>query len=227
MEMVTVECPKCKGSLQVDMKHDKIFCMYCRAEVMVKKPKTNDRGARIESLIKKGFLSLEHGEWKKAERVLNKAAEIDPENAQIYLGLLMAENYASKEEELGKASGSLESLANYQKIWKFADDDLKERLEQYHESAVVNGEALEARNKKAGWRFLVYVIVSFILALFLIEAITQAVGGVSAGHVFIYGSEDELGGLAIIFGVLWVLPGLIIRYIGEKVVKGLEGKKGG
>jgi len=35
---MAIECPKCKGKVHVDKEIAKIFCMYCRTEIQVKKP---------------------------------------------------------------------------------------------------------------------------------------------------------------------------------------------
>jgi len=131
MEMITVECPKCKGSLHVDQDVDKIFCMYCRAEVTVKKS-TSGGTATSESLIKRGFLLIEHRDWEKALEVLDQAANIDPENAQIYLGMLLAETRIEKESWLDTHKTPLSRYKSYQKVIRFADSDLKQRLKAYN-----------------------------------------------------------------------------------------------
>jgi len=35
---MAIECPKCKGTVHVDKEIAKVFCMYCRTEIQVKKP---------------------------------------------------------------------------------------------------------------------------------------------------------------------------------------------
>ena len=129
--MIAVECPKCKGSLHVDQEVEKIFCMYCRAAVTVKKPESNVTAS--EALIKRGFLLVEHRDWEKALEVFDKAANVDPENAQIYLGMLLAETRTIEEASLKAHSKSLSNYPSYQKAIKFADSALRERLEAYHE----------------------------------------------------------------------------------------------
>ena len=37
MELIAVECPKCKGTVHIDKNTEKCFCMYCRTEIQVKK----------------------------------------------------------------------------------------------------------------------------------------------------------------------------------------------
>ena len=185
--MVTVECPNCGGRLQVDDTHDKIFCMYCRAEVTVKKSESKKTN-RAQTLIKKGFLALEHREWKKAQRSFNKAAESDPENPQIYVGLLMVETGAVKEEDLAfvynlhlKVEGfehayidSLAVLANYKKALKFADHDLKTRLERYNEEVI---ELRKAMKQPLGWQSWPKAIIhALIYPYVFIELMYLALG---------------------------------------------------
>lgn len=35
MEIRSIECPKCKGQLQINVETEKTFCMYCRAEILI------------------------------------------------------------------------------------------------------------------------------------------------------------------------------------------------
>ena len=190
MEMVTVACPKCKGNLQVDSKHDRIFCMYCRAEVIVKKPKSKESN-RAESLIKKGFLALEHREWGKARKALNKAAEIEPENAQIYVGLLMAETGCPKEEELGFIEhnhsnilingnlhkvtvNSLSEMVNYKKAERFADNSLKVRLQSYNDQLIAI--ETEVRQRK-NWKIWVTGIPHALIYPYIMLEILYLIAG--------------------------------------------------
>ena len=131
--MITVECPKCRGNLHVGQEVDKIFCMYCRAEVTVNKPESSGT-ATSESLIKRGFLVVEYRDWEKALEVFDQAANIDPENAQIYLGMLLAELRIEKEQWLDLHDTPLSQYSNYSKAIRFADVDLKQRLEAYNET---------------------------------------------------------------------------------------------
>ena len=42
MEIITIECPKCKGELHVKEGTEKFFCMYCRGEVVIKQPEQTE-----------------------------------------------------------------------------------------------------------------------------------------------------------------------------------------
>jgi len=134
MEIIMIQCPKCKGKIHVDQNIEKCFCLYCKAEVVV-------RGARGQavnstSLLIRGFLLLEYSDWQKAEDAFEQAANIEPKNAMIYLGKLLAELKMNKEEELNENYRDLSDYVNYQNAVIFADAELKRRLERYNDRAV-------------------------------------------------------------------------------------------
>jgi len=134
MEMLTVECPKCKGSLQVNQDLEKIFCMYCRAEVILEK--SGATTATGNSLLERGMILVEHGDFEKAKEVFDKAAEIEPRNAKIYLGMLLADLKITEESLLKEQIIPLTQNPHYQKSTRFADSTLKERLETYNQAII-------------------------------------------------------------------------------------------
>jgi len=132
MEIMTIECPKCKGQLHIDVNTKQCFCMYCRTEAQVKP--LNGRVMNSTSLLTRGFLSLEYAEWETAKEVFEQAVNIEPENAQVYLGRLLTELKMSKEEDLAEYREDLANYVDYQKALRFADDELKKCLEEYNEA---------------------------------------------------------------------------------------------
>jgi len=134
MEIITIECPKCKGRLHVEEATEKLFCMYCRAEVVVKQATSRGESASLDSLVKRGFLSLEFSEWDKALDVFDRAADIDLEHAMIYVGKLLVELRLDKEENLAGHHKPLDGYVNYEKAIRFADSVLKKRLEGYSQA---------------------------------------------------------------------------------------------
>ena len=50
-----------------------------------------DKANEIESLLKRVFMFLEEGDWSNADNYCEKVLDIDPENAEAYLGKLMVE----------------------------------------------------------------------------------------------------------------------------------------
>lgn len=83
------------------------------------------------ALVKRGFLALEDGEWEKADEFFEQALNHNAEDAQAYLGKLMAELKVSNQENLIECKEPFENMNNYQKAIRFADDTLKKTLQSY------------------------------------------------------------------------------------------------
>lgn len=107
-----------------------------------------DYKAEAESMLKRAFLFLEEAEWTKANDLLEKVLNIEPENAKVYLGKLMAEVRVNKEENLAKRAVKLSEKTNYQKAVRFSDNELKEQLQEYNTSATQRYNTLQEENKK-------------------------------------------------------------------------------
>ena len=82
-------------------------------------------------LLERAFMSLEDGEWDKADEFCERALDIDPKTAMAYLGKLMAELKVHHKNELGKQKNSFSDNNNFKKTMRFADDDLKNELQGY------------------------------------------------------------------------------------------------
>jgi len=50
MEIITIECPKCKGELHIKADTEKLFCMYCRSEVVIREPEPEKQEVVLESV---------------------------------------------------------------------------------------------------------------------------------------------------------------------------------
>ena len=86
------------------------------------------QSSNVTALLKRGSLALEDGEWSKAdgfyEEVLNQEAEC----AEAYLGKLMAELQVRKQDALRDCAESFDSLNNYKKALRFANEELRASL---------------------------------------------------------------------------------------------------
>ncbi len=100
----------------------------------------NTANPQIDSLLKRGFMALEDGEWKVAdnffEQVLNQNAEL----AQAYLGKLMADLCIRRQENLKNCPQPFYNNLNYQKTIRFADEKLKSLLISSVEHIVTRNE---------------------------------------------------------------------------------------
>lgn len=99
----------------------------------------------IAPLLKRAFIFLEDGNWKDADEYCERVLDIDPENAQAYLGKLMAELKVHKQDDLAKLETSFDENDNYIKAARYADEKLRDKLNSY--SDVIRYNAEEARKE--------------------------------------------------------------------------------
>lgn len=94
-------------------------------------PKTDTSAstdANVKSLLKRVFLYLEDGKWSKSEKYAERVLDIDPENAEAYLGKLLADLHVRRKEDLVKQKQVFDENENYKKTVRFADDKLRNEL---------------------------------------------------------------------------------------------------
>lgn len=84
-------------------------------------------------LLKRAFMFLEDGAWNSADEYCEKVLDIDPENAQAYLGKLMAELRVQKADNLKDQAEPFDDKNNYQKAMRFSDEAGKRTLSGYIE----------------------------------------------------------------------------------------------
>ncbi len=83
------------------------------------------------ALVKRGFLALEDGNWNKADEFFEQALNQDAEDAQAYLGKLMAELQVKTQSSLKNCKEPFDNSTNYQKAIRFADSALASELKGY------------------------------------------------------------------------------------------------
>lgn len=100
---------------------------------VVKETVISGGNANTAPLLKRAFMFLEDGDWNSANEYCEKVLDIDPENAQAYLGKLLSELRVRKLEALKDQAEPFDHINNYQKTIRFADDKLKTALAGYIE----------------------------------------------------------------------------------------------
>lgn len=119
----------------------------------------NSGSVNTAPLLKRVFMFLEDGNFKDANDYCEKVLDIDPENAQAYLGKLMTELGVRTKEKLADLVEPFYDSDNYRKVIRFGDLSLKEELggylkrveknkEEAHEKARLRLEE-ESRKEKA------------------------------------------------------------------------------
>ena len=116
--------------------------------VSVKEPAgVNLNNTQIEPLLKRAFMFLEDGDFARADEFCEQVLNIDPENAQAYLGKLMVDLRINKYNDLGKIEKNFDNNTNYIKAYRFADNELKSELDEYRKHIKLN--IAEALYRKA------------------------------------------------------------------------------
>lgn len=116
-------------------------------------------------LLERAFLFLEDGKWPDADTYCEKVLDIDPKNAQAYLGKLMAELQVSKRGQLSDCAQPFDKNENYLKILRFGDealntelrgyiDIINERNETHRKSAIYNNACVIMKSAAAQKAFL-------------------------------------------------------------------------
>lgn len=107
----------------------------------------NANAVTVDSLLKRAFMFLEDGEFDRADDFCEQVLNIDPQNAQAYLGKLMAELNVNKQENLKNCTEPFDNLNNYQKVIRFGDFSLVEELNKAIISAKSNFENIVSIRK--------------------------------------------------------------------------------
>lgn len=90
------------------------------------------------SLLKRAYIFLEDSNWKDADKYFERVLDASPECAEAYLGKLLVELKINKEQSLPLVSSDFSQLYNYKKAYRFADDKLKQQLQEYKNKSVYN-----------------------------------------------------------------------------------------
>lgn len=100
----------------------------------VKETAAADQAANsaVAPLLKRISLFLEDGNWQEADEYCERVLDSDPENAQAYLYKLMAKLKVRKTEDLRNQAQLFDSEDMYRETVRFADEELKNTLEEYN-----------------------------------------------------------------------------------------------
>ena len=86
----------------------------------------------VAPLLKRISLFLEDGNWQEADEYCERVLDSDPENAQAYLYKLMVQMKVHKTDDLRNQAQPFDSEDMYRKTVRFADEELKNTLEEYN-----------------------------------------------------------------------------------------------
>ena len=101
------------------------------SRMQVKETVVIEGGANVAPLLKRAYMFLEDGNWSEADIYCEKVLDQDPENADAYLGKLMAELQVRHQDELQNCQQPFNNSNNYMKAMRFGNDNIKEILASY------------------------------------------------------------------------------------------------
>ena len=87
--------------------------------------------ANIAPLLERAFLFLEDGKWQDANIYCEKVLDIDPKNAEAYLGKLMVDLQVRTRKQLADCAEPFDDRENYGKVIRFGDEKLEAEMRGY------------------------------------------------------------------------------------------------
>lgn len=154
MALLQAKCTNCGGELTVDDGKKAAVCQFCGEAFIVEEAVNNyitnhitnntvnnnigdgavvnvyENAKSIPALLERVMQFLEDKDWDSADKYCEEILDMDPQNAQAYLGKLMAELHIPKKEDLVNHK-TFSSSVNYQRILKYADANLQDELKAY------------------------------------------------------------------------------------------------
>ena len=103
------------------------------------------QGVALDTLLKRGYLALEDGNWEKAEDFSEQVLNHDPENADAYVIQLLKDLKVRRSGDLSKLDEPFDTNSNYQKAVRYGDEKLKASLTNAMEQTRANKEAKRLR----------------------------------------------------------------------------------
>lgn len=120
---------------------------------VIKETVVSGGSANTAPLLERIVLFLEDGKWQDANIYCEKVLDIDPKNAEAYLGKLMVELQVKKRKQLADCAEPFDNRDNYSKVLRFGDSALEEEMRGYitrintrNENARLDGIYTRAQN---------------------------------------------------------------------------------
>ncbi|MBO4901489.1 MAG: toll/interleukin-1 receptor domain-containing protein [Lachnospiraceae bacterium] len=135
-----------------------------------------DGNMNTAPLLKRAFIFLEDGNWAEADAYCEKVLDQEPENAQAYLGKLMAELHVHRQEDLKNCKEPFDNSNNYKKAVRFGNDELADILSGFID--YIKGRQTEERRiakekaAKRRKRMIVIIVPIIIVCVALFGVLT-------------------------------------------------------
>ena len=114
---------------------------------VVKETVVTSGGASVAPLLRRAFIFLEDKDWESADDYCEKVLDLEPENAEAYLGKLLAEKHVKKAEDLQNLANPFDYSSNYEKIMRFGSKEIKKQIKGYNQFIIDRNEKEELEEK--------------------------------------------------------------------------------
>ena len=104
----------------------------------------------IAAVLERGFLYAEDKNWEDADECFEKVLNVAPQNAEAYLGKLLVDLQVSTKDGLLTCGQLFDQNANYKKIIRFGDEEIKAFIRRASEEG--GADAREQLYKDAVWK---------------------------------------------------------------------------
>ena len=112
------------------------------AQPVVQQTVVQGGGPNVTALLGRGYLSLEDGDWEKAQKLFDQVLNMDFQNAEAYLGLAMAELNCENREALQKRytepGSNCRANKELARVRQFGDEELRNWVKQLDRDAEEN-----------------------------------------------------------------------------------------
>ena len=147
-----------------------------KSETVTKGDTINNGGNNVEILLKRAFMFLEDGNFSEADKYCEKVLDQEPENAQAYLGKLMAELKVTKQENLANLKKPFDDNDNYQKILRFGTSDCIKKCKDSAKACRMKAKQREEKQKRAVKKtVMVGAYIGCICAVFALVWTTRVI----------------------------------------------------
>lgn len=108
MELLNLKCQNCGAKLKRNDSNDTMYCPHCGSSFAMTDFANNDRPAaksvadqsRLSEKAKNGFTMLESSSFDDAAAFFKNLLLFEPDNAECYIGLMLAKLHCRYKEEL-------------------------------------------------------------------------------------------------------------------------------
>ena len=123
---------------------DKLFGKNSEPANIQSVPAPVQANATVESLLKRGFMFLEDGDFESADHYAEKVLDIDPEEAKAYLIKFLSQKSVKSVKSIRVLRPDDDRNPNYVKFLKFSKDSENEEIHEIVSKAVETGKAAYA-----------------------------------------------------------------------------------